>query len=85
MPRPAGPMKSPQKKGGTMTISLGRLSPARRDWLKRYEEETGFEPMSLEDFKAGNTTWADLVRENLRWYELHTKDVYRRISSDVPD
>lgn len=67
-----------------MTIFAKNINAAQRQWLKRYESETGFEPMYQEDLDAETMSFAEVARRNAKWYEQHTNDAYLRITSYIP-
>lgn len=58
-----------------------RFNKKQKAWLAQYEKATGFEPMYLEDFRSGTTTWGELMKENLCWLELHYQECYEGADS----
>lgn len=66
-----------------MTIYAKKINAAQRKWLRRYESETGFEPMHQDELDAGTMTFAEAARRNTQWYEDHTSDVHNRIQDQI--
>lgn len=67
-----------------MTIYAKKITPAQKEWLEHYESLTGFEPIHQEELDSGDMTFNDVRQSNISWYELHTSDVYLRISKQLP-
>ena len=65
-------------------IYAKRLNGKQRAWLKKYEDETGIEPLCQEDIDSGEKTFAEVASLNCLWYENHTSDAYLRITRDIP-
>lgn len=63
-----------------MTIYAKKITKAQKEWLEHYESQTGFEPMHQEALDSGEMTFNDVRKSNIGWYEMHTSDVYLRIS-----
>jgi hypothetical protein len=66
-----------------MTIYAKKINAAQRQWLQRYERETGFEPMHQEDLDARTMTFAEVAQRNTQWYEDHTSDTHLRIQDPI--
>lgn len=58
-----------------MSIYAKRLNSAQRRLLRRYESLTGFEPLCQDDLDAGDITFAELWRKNVKWIEDLSADV----------
>jgi len=63
---------------------IKRLLPEQNEWLRRYEAATSFEPMYLDELRAGTMTFNAAAKMNIDWYEMHMHDAYNAISSDIP-
>ncbi len=68
----------------TMTIYAKKVNGKQRAWLKRYEDETTFEPLYQEEIDAGTMTFDEVVRANLDWFEDWSREAFSRVSSDIP-
>lgn len=55
----------------------------QKKWLARYMNETGFEPMHMDDFKSKEMSWDDLVRNNINWLELHYQERFEAASAHL--
>ncbi len=67
-----------------MTIYARKINGKQKAWLKRYEGETTFEPLYQEEIDSGAMTFDEVARANLDWFENWSKDVFTRVSSNVP-
>lgn len=59
------------------------LSKAQQEWLDKYENQSGFEPMSVHEFENGDISFDLLVHRNMRWLEEHQNEVYRACEKPV--
>jgi len=67
-----------------MTIYRKNITTERRAWLKRYESETGFEPMCQKDIDSGEKNFYEAAHANVQWYESHTSEVHQSIQRNIP-
>ncbi len=67
-----------------MAIFARKVNGKQRAWLKKYEDETTFEPLYQEELDAGTMIFDEVVRANLDWFEDWSSEVFSRVSSDVP-
>lgn len=62
-----------------------KLSPAQRAWCKLYEDETGFDVHTLEDYLTGVIpTFHEAANKACRWYEDHSTDAHFRVTANIP-
>ena len=59
--------------------------PEHIEWLRRYESQTTFEPMSMEEYLDGEMSFRDLVWENADWFEDWSTDVHLAITKGLPE
>ena len=71
------------RKGRGMSVFAKKVNAAQRQWLKRYEDLTGFEPMHQEDLDAGTMTFSEVAWRNVHWYEDHTSDMHLAIQRPI--
>lgn len=67
-----------------MTIYATKISAAEREWLERYENTTGFEPMFQDEIDSGETTFFQAAQENIKWFEDWSSDAMLGITRKVP-
>lgn len=67
-----------------MAIYAKKINGKQRAWLKKYEDETTFEPLYQEELDSGEMTFDEVAKENLKWFEDWAGDVFTRVSSGVP-
>lgn len=67
-----------------MTIYATKISAAEREWLERYENATGFEPMFQDEIDSGETTFFQAAQENIKWFEDWADDAMKGITRGVP-
>jgi hypothetical protein len=61
-----------------------RMNKHQKDWQRRFESETGFDMMWMDEFHDGSRSFIDVAKANVHWYEDHTSDIYLRVSADYP-
>ncbi len=52
-----------------MTIFVKRINGKQRAWLKKYEDETGFELLYQKELDSGVMTFDEVARYNIDWFE----------------
>ncbi len=67
-----------------MTIYAKRINGKQRSWLKKYEDETTFEPLYQEELDSGAMMFDEVARYNIDWFEEGSRDVHSRVSNNVP-
>ena len=65
-------------------IYAKRLNGKQRAWMKRYEDETGIEPLYQEQLDSKEMAFLEVAWENCRWYEEHSSDALLRITDHIP-
>lgn len=60
------------------------LRAIEREWIGKYESETGFEPMHLDELMRNEMTFAEMARINVDWFENWMNDAFLHISA-VPE
>ena len=60
-----------------------RMNRGQRAWCRRYERETGFEPM-MDDFLAGNESFESAAQKSVLWFEDWANDAHLSVSRDIP-
>lgn len=60
------------------------MTDAEKAWVARYERETDFDLLRIEDFENGEISFHEMAWYNIDWYENHVCDVHLRIQKDVP-
>ncbi len=68
----------------TMAIFAKKVNGKQRAWLKKYEDETTFEPLYQEEIDAGEMAFDEVVRANLDWFEDWSREAFSLVSSDIP-
>ena len=66
-----------------MKFPKGKYTADQQAWCRKYESETGFDPMT-DDFEAGNVSFYSAAQNAIHWYESHTSSVHLRIQDGVP-
>ena len=63
-----------------------KVKPKRAniEWLRRYESQTTFEPMDMEEYLDGDKSFRDLVWENATWFQDWSNDAHLAITRDLP-
>jgi len=67
-----------------MTIYAKKVNGKQKAWLKKYEDETTFEPLHQEELDSSVMTFDEVVRANLDWFEDWAREAFSRASSDIP-
>ena len=67
-----------------MAIFAIKINGKQRAWLKKFEDETGFEPDYQEEIDAGTMTFDEVAKYNIDWFENWSGDVHSRVSTNVP-
>lgn len=67
-----------------MPIYATDVTPEQREWLERYERETGFEPMHQEELNGDPAKFYEIARLNIDWFEGWSSDALLRISRNTP-
>ena len=62
----------------------GIITPEQLEWLKKYQDTTGFEPMFLDELASGEITFNKCADDNNQWYETHTSDNLLSITDNIP-
>jgi len=64
-----------------MEFDAKNYSAEQIAWCKKYEKETGFEPLMF-DFEAGNETFYEAARKSVGWFEDWANDALLRVTAD---
>jgi len=65
-------------------IYAKKVNGKQRAWLKKYEAETGFEPLYQEDIDSKEKTFAGVADLNCQWFEDWASDTYLSITANIP-
>lgn len=60
------------------------ITPEQMAWLQGYQDDTGFEPMHLDEIADGRMTFNQAAKSNIDWFESWMNDAYLGITRDVP-
>lgn len=55
------------------------------EWLRRYEDETTFDPLGMEEYLDGKKSFRDLVRDNTSWFWSWSTDAHLAITDNLPE
>lgn len=66
-----------------MDLSCGKYNPEQKAWCKKYQKETGFEPL-MDVFEAGNETFHHAAQKSIQWFECWSSETLLRISAGYP-
>lgn len=64
--------------------TIKTITPEQMQWLQLYQDQTGFEPMHLDELASGVMTFNDAARSNLDWFEGWKNDAWLGITQRVP-
>lgn len=62
-----------------MKFAAGKYDAAQKAWCKKYEYETGFEPLMC-DYEAGNEKFHEAARKSIVWFEDWSSDALLKIT-----
>lgn len=62
-----------------MVLTKKVYTADQRRWCENYEDRTGFEPL-MEDFEAGDETFAQAAQKSVVWFEDWSSDALLFIS-----
>lgn len=67
-----------------MAVRTRKVTRAQRQWLEKYERDTGFEPMRQDELDGTALKFYEIARDNVQWFERWASDTYLFISSNIP-
>lgn len=63
-----------------MRFPKGKYTDEQKEWCRRYERETGFDPHAMADYEQGNLTFVQAAKDSIAWFENWMNDAYLRIT-----
>jgi hypothetical protein len=57
-----------------------KLTKTQKAWIKSYKDLTTFEAMHIDEVKAGEMTFEELVDSNVKWFEDWSTDMHLKVT-----
>jgi hypothetical protein len=58
-------------------IYAKKINPAQRKMLQKFQDQTMFEPMYQDALDSGEMSFAEVWKENLKWFDDLNNEVQR--------